>query len=91
MKTLYKELIILDDPQQINLNHPLPFLKGKQVELLVIAEDETDYVLQNKVLMQQINLSEQTHRQQTVEDLKDAKIIQERANGPFIEVCLETL
>ena len=85
----YKEIIIIDDPQQIYLSHPLPFLKGKRVEILIIAEDdldETDYILQNKLLMQQITLSEQTHQQQTGEDLEDAKIIQERANGPFIEV-----
>ena len=64
----YKEILTLDNPQQINLSQPLPFLKGKKVEILIIVEDdidETDYILQNKVLMQQIALSQQTHQQQT--------------------------
>jgi hypothetical protein len=59
----YKEILILDDPQQITLRQPLPFLKGKKVEILIIVEDETDYILQNEALMQQIALSQQTHRQ----------------------------
>ena len=65
----YKEILTLDNPQQLKLSHPLPFLKGKKVEILIIVEDdidETDYILQNKVLMQQIALSQQTHQQQTV-------------------------
>jgi antitoxin YefM len=49
----------------------LPFLKGKKVEVLIIVEDdsdeikseESDYILQNKDLMQQIALSIQTHQQ----------------------------
>lgn len=59
----YKEILILNDPQQITLRQPLPFLKGKKVEILIIVEDETDYILQNEALMQQIALSQQTHRQ----------------------------
>jgi hypothetical protein len=60
----YKETMTLDNPQQLNLKVPLPFLKGKQVEVLIIVEeDETDYVSQNKALMQQIELSIQTHQQ----------------------------
>lgn len=62
----YKEILILDDPQQITLRQPLPFLKGKKVEILIVVEDdidETDYILQNEALMQQIVLSQQTHRQ----------------------------
>jgi antitoxin YefM len=67
----YKEILTLDNPQQLNLSQPLPFLKGKKVEVLIIVEDEetqtdeTTYILQNKNLMNQIALSEQTHRQQT--------------------------
>jgi antitoxin YefM len=64
----YKEILTLDDPQQITLRQPLPFLKGKKVEILIIVEDdidETDYILQNEALMQQIALSQQTHLQQT--------------------------
>jgi antitoxin YefM len=63
----YKEILTLDNPQQINLSQPLPFLKGKRVEILIIVEDdidETDYILKNKALMQQITLSQQTHQQQ---------------------------
>ena len=44
----YKEIITLDNPQQLNLKTPLPFLKGKKVEILIIVEDdidETDYLL----------------------------------------------
>ena len=66
----YKEIITLDNPQQLNLKIPLPFLKGKRVEVLVIVEDEaeedeTDYILNNKSIMQQITLSEKTHQQKT--------------------------
>jgi antitoxin YefM len=69
----YKEIITLDNPQQLNLSQPLPFLKGKKIEVLIIVEDdgdeqlqeETDYILQNKQLMQQIALSKQTHAQHT--------------------------
>lgn len=66
----YKEILTLENPQQLNLSQPLPFLKGKKVEVLVIVEDdidesETTYVMQNKELMRQIALSEQTHRQRT--------------------------
>lgn len=60
----YKEILTLDNPQQLNLKVPLPFLKGKKVEVLIIVEDdvdETDCVLQNSDLMQQIELSTQTH------------------------------
>jgi len=60
----YKETMTLDNPQQLTLRVPLPFLKGKKVEVLIIVEeDETDYVSQNKALMQQIELSMQTHQQ----------------------------
>jgi hypothetical protein len=42
----------------------LPFLKGKKVEVLIIVEeDETDYVSQNYALMQQIELSKKTHQE----------------------------
>ena len=62
----YKETLTLDNPQQLNLKSPLPFLKGKKVEVLIIVEeDETDYVSQNHVLMQQIELSKETHQQHT--------------------------
>jgi antitoxin YefM len=69
----YKEILTLENPQQINLSQPLPFLKGKKVEVLIIVEDdfdeieseETHYILQNQTLMQQIALSQQTHRQHT--------------------------
>jgi antitoxin YefM len=44
----------------------LPFLKGKKVEVLIIVEeDETDYVSQNHALMQQIELSKKTHQERT--------------------------
>jgi ribosomal protein L1 len=67
----YKEILTLENPQQLNLSQPLPFLKGKTVEVLVIVEDdtdeiiadETDYILQNAGLMEQIALSAQTHQQ----------------------------
>ncbi|MDP2903799.1 MAG: hypothetical protein Q8N96_11965 [Methylovulum sp.] len=67
----YKEILTLENPQQLNLSNPLPFLKGKKVEVLIIVEDdsdeintdETDYILQNKGLMQQIALSTQTRQQ----------------------------
>ena len=60
----YKEILTLDDPQQLNLKTPLPFLKGKKVEVLIIVEeDETDYISQNAELMQQIESSMQTHKQ----------------------------
>lgn len=63
----YKEMLTLDDPQHINLSQHLPFLKGKKVEILIIVEDEdedeTDYVLQNEALMQQIALSQKNHEQ----------------------------
>ena len=62
----YKETMTLDNPQQLNLKAPLPFLKGKKVEVLIIVEeDETDYVFQNQNLMQQIETSMQTHEQRT--------------------------
>jgi hypothetical protein len=69
----YKEIITLENPQQLNLSQPLPFLKGKKVEVLIIVEDDfdeieseaTQSVLQNKTLMQQIALSQQTHQQHT--------------------------
>jgi hypothetical protein len=35
----YKEILTLDNPQQINLSQPLPFLKGKKVEILIIVEN----------------------------------------------------
>jgi hypothetical protein len=67
----YKEILTLENPQQLNLSKPLPFLKGKKVEVLIIVEDDTDeiltdetnYVLQNKDLMQQISLSAETRQQ----------------------------
>ena len=60
----YKEILTLDNPQQLNLKTPLPFLKGKQVEVLIIIdEDETDYISQNEALMEQIKSSIQTHEQ----------------------------
>jgi antitoxin YefM len=69
---VYKEILTLENPQQLTLSSPLPFLKGKKVELLIIVEDdvdsmdapETSYVLQNSDLIQQISLSLQTHQQQ---------------------------
>ena len=62
----YKETLTLDNPQQLNLKSPLPFLKGKKVEVLIIVEeDETDYVSQNHTLMQQIELSKKTHQERT--------------------------
>jgi antitoxin YefM len=69
----YKEIITLENPQQLNLSQPLPFLKGKKVEVLIIVEDdfdeieseETHYILQNQTLMQQIALSQKTHQQHT--------------------------
>lgn len=67
----YKEILTLENPQQLNLKTPLPFLKGKKVKVLIIVEDDSDeikneescYILQNKDLMQQIALSIQTHQQ----------------------------
>lgn len=67
----YKEILTLENPQQLNLSKPLPFLKGKKVEVLIIVEDDADeiksdetaYILQNNDLMQQIALSTQTHQQ----------------------------
>jgi ribosomal protein L1 len=50
----------------------LPFLKGKKIEVLIIVEDdtdemiaeeETDYILQIDELMRQIALSRQTYQQ----------------------------
>ncbi len=69
----YKEILTLENPQQLNLSQPLPFLKGKKVEVLIIVEDDTDeikadeteYVLQNQDLMQQIALSIETHQHHT--------------------------
>jgi hypothetical protein len=62
----YKEILTLDNPQQLNLKTPLPFLKGKKVEVLIIVEeDETDYIAQNKALMEQVELSMQTHEQRS--------------------------
>ncbi|GAB4257316.1 MAG: hypothetical protein Kow0065_06500 [Methylomicrobium sp.] len=65
----YKEIVTLDNPQQLNLKKPLPFLKGKKVEVLIIVDDEdmdeTEAVLQDKALMRQIELSRQTHRDNT--------------------------
>ena len=69
----YKEILTLDNPQQLTLSKPLPFLTGKKVEVLIIVEDdsdeinteETDYILQNNELMEQIGLSEQTHQQKS--------------------------
>lgn len=62
----YKETLTLDNPQQLNLKSPLPFLKGKKVEVLIIVEeDETDYVSQNHALMQQIESSKKTHQERT--------------------------
>lgn len=70
----YKEILTLENPQQLNLKTPLPFLKGKKVEVLIIVEDdsdeikseESDYILQNKDLMQQIALSIQTYQQRVI-------------------------
>ena len=69
----YKEILTLENPQQLNLSQPLPFLKGKKVEVLIIVEDDfdeieseaTQYILQNQTLMQQIALSQQTYQQHT--------------------------
>ena len=70
----YKEILTLENPQQLNLSKPLPFLKGKKIEVLIIVEDdtdemiaeeETDYILQNDELMRQIALSRQTYQQNT--------------------------
>jgi hypothetical protein len=36
----YKEIVTLETPQQLNLKTPLPFLKGKKVEVLIIVEDD---------------------------------------------------
>ncbi|MEI6067159.1 MAG: hypothetical protein WCP96_07460 [Methylococcaceae bacterium] len=70
----YKEILTLENPQQLNLSKPLPFLKGKKIEVLIIVEDdtdemiaeeETDYILKNDELMRQIALSRQTYQQNT--------------------------
>jgi len=62
----YKEILTLDNPQQLNLKTPLPFLKGKKIEVLIIVEeDETDYIAQNNALMEQIESSMQTHEQRS--------------------------
>lgn len=64
----YKEMLTLENPQHIRLSQPLPFLKGKKVEILIIVEnedDETDYILQNQLLMHQITSSQETHQQRT--------------------------
>ncbi len=67
----YKETLTLENPQQLNLSRPLPFLKGKTVEVLVLVDDdndeiisdETNAILQDKGLMEQITLSAQTYQQ----------------------------
>ncbi|MEY3759641.1 MAG: hypothetical protein RIR39_1132 [Pseudomonadota bacterium] len=70
----YKEILALENSLQLNLSKPLPFLKGKKIEVLIIVEDdtdeiiaeeETDYILQNDELMRQIALSRQTYQQNT--------------------------
>ncbi len=70
----YKEILTLENPQQLNLSKPLPFLKGKKIEVLIIVEDdtdemvaeeETDYILKNDELMRQIALSRQTYQKNT--------------------------
>jgi hypothetical protein len=40
----YKEILTLEDPQHIKLSQPLPFLKGKKVEVLILVEDTTDKI-----------------------------------------------
>ena len=70
----YKEILTLENPQQLNLSKPLPFLKGKKIEVLIIVEDDADemiaeeetvYILKNDELMRQIALSRQTYQQNT--------------------------
>jgi len=38
----YKEVTVVDDPQQINLSRPLPLRRGQKIEILIIAENEDD-------------------------------------------------
>ena len=37
----YKEIITIDDPQHLTLSHALPLQKGQKVEVLILAEVET--------------------------------------------------
>ena len=56
----------------------MPFLKGQKVEVLILVEedteettmDETDYIRQNKELMQQIALSTATNHNKRVTNLQ---------------------
>ena len=73
----YKEILTLENPQQLNLSKPLPFLKGKKIEVLIIVEDdtdemiaeETDHILQYDELMRQIALFRQTYQQNSRENV----------------------
>jgi hypothetical protein len=50
----YKEILTLDDPQHLTLSKPLPFLKGKKVEVLVIVEEdnEEEFFIDNKACLE---------------------------------------
>ncbi len=34
----YKEILTLENPQQLNLSKPLPFLKGKKLKCLLLLK-----------------------------------------------------
>ena len=60
----YKEIITLDDPQNITLNKPLKLAIGKKIELIIIAEDDTDELNEIRSQIQQQGI--------TGEDVKKA-------------------
>ena len=36
----YREIVTIEDPQQLVLKEPLPLRKGQRVEVLIVAEGE---------------------------------------------------
>lgn len=42
----YKEIITLEDPQHLTLSHALPLQKGQKIEVLILAEVETQATVQ---------------------------------------------
>ena len=54
----YKEIITVDNLQQLTLSKPLPFPLGKKVEVLIISEDDDENLEEVRQYINQQGLTE---------------------------------
>ncbi len=54
----YKEIITVDDPQNIKLGKPLPLSKGRKIEVLIIAQEQDEELDNVRDQVFQLSISE---------------------------------